>query len=180
MKKEIFQEIEIPDGVEVSIKGSEIIVNGKEGENRRDFAMGKIKLEKKDNKIFIGYKNSTKKEKKMINTMEAHIRNMIKGVQNKFEYKLKICFNHFPINVNIEGRKAVVKNFLGEKIDRKIKIPEGVDVKVDKEMIIIKSIDKEKAGEAASNLEKVTQIKNRDRRVFQDGIFITAKAGREI
>ena len=60
MKKEIFQEIEIPYGVEVVINGSEIIINGKEGENKRSFKLRKIKLEKKDNKIIVGQKNATK------------------------------------------------------------------------------------------------------------------------
>ena len=180
MKKSIFQEIEIPDGVEINIKGDEVIVKGKEGENKRKFKLGKIKLEKKENKILIGYKNSTKKEKKMINTTTAHIKNMIHGSQEKFVYELKICFSHFPITVKIEERNAIIKNFLGEKIDRKTKIPVGVEVKVDKETLYVSSTDKEKAGEAAANLEKITQIKNRDRRVFQDGIFITNKSRREI
>ena len=180
MKKEIFQEIEIPEGVEVNIKGNEVIVKGKEGENRRMFRIGKIKLEKKDNKIIIGYKNATKNEKKMMNTIAAHIKNIIRGVQEKFEYQLKVCFSHFPITVKIDGKEVMVKNFLGEKIDRKTKIPEGVDVKVDKDIITISSIDIEKAGEAAANFERVTKIRMRDRRVFQDGIFIIHKAGREM
>ena len=180
MKKEIFQEIEIPEGVEVNIKGNEVIVKGKEGENRRMFRIGKIKLEKKDNKIIIGYKNATKNEKKIINTTAAHIKNIIRGVQEKFEYQLKVCFSHFPITVKIDGKEVMVKNFLGEKIDRKTKIPEGVDVKVDKDIITISSIDIEKAGEAAANFERVTKIRMRDRRVFQDGIFIIHKAGREM
>ncbi len=180
MKKEIFQEIEIPYGVEVVINGSEIIINGKEGENKRSFKLRKIKLEKKDNKIIVGQKNATKNEKKIINTTVAHIKNMIKGVQKKFKYNLKVCFSHFPISVKMEGRNIIVKNFLGEKIDRKTTVPEGVEVEVDKEFITITSTNKEKAGEAAANFERVTKIKNRDRRIFQDGIFITSKTGREI
>lgn len=180
MKKTILQEIEIPDGVDVEVVKNMVTVEGKEGKNKREFKIGKIKIEKKDNKIIIEYKNSTKKEKKIINTVTAHIKNMIKGVQKKFEYKLKICFNHFPITVKIEGRNAIIKNFLGEKIERKTKIPDGVDIDIDKDVITILSINREKAGESAANLERVTQIKNRDRRIFQDGIFITSKAGREI
>jgi len=180
MKKELLQEIEIPEGVEVEINGIDVSVKGKEGENKRSFKKGKIVLEKKDNKVQIGYKKSTRNEKKMINTMKAHIINMIKGVQNKFEYKLKICFIHFPITVKIEGKNVVIKNFLGEKIDRKTTLPDGVDVQIDKEFITVLSTDKEKAGEAAATFEKITKIRNRDRRVFQDGIFIINKAGREM
>ena len=180
MRKPILQEIEIPEGVNVDLVGNEVIVKGKEGENKREFKIGKIKIEKKDNKIILEYKKSTKKEKKIINTVAAHIRNMIRGVQKKFEYKLKICFSHFPFTVKIEGKNIIIKNFLGEKIERKTKLPEKVEVKIDKDIITIFSTDREKAGEAAANFEKVTKIINRDRRIFQDGIFITNKVGKEM
>ena len=180
MKKEIFQNIEIPEGVEVNTEGNTLIVKGSEGENKRTFKIGKLKFEKKDNGIIIGDVKATKKEKKRINTIASHIRNMIKGVQEKFEYKLKICFSHFPITVEIKDQEAIIKNFLGEKIPRKVKIPLNVDVNVDKSIISITSFDKESAGQAAANFETATKIKGRDKRVFQDGIFIIIKAGKEI
>ncbi len=137
-------------------------------------------FEKKDNQISIGSKKATKREKKMMNTITAHIKNMFKGVQEKFEYKLKVCFSHFPITIKQEGNEILVKNFLGEKIDRKLKIPEGVDIEINKDIITLKSIDKELVGQGAANFERATKIRMKDRRVFQDGIFITNKAGREM
>jgi len=180
MKKEIFQNIEIPEGIEINIDGHSLNVKGPQGENRKSFNTRNLVFEKKENKIIIGSKKATKTEKRMMNTITAHINNMIKGVQEKFEYKLKICFSHFPMNVEIKGNEAVIKNFLGEKIPRKSKIPNGVEVKLDKEFITVKSQDKELAGQTAANFEKATRIKKRDRRVFQDGIFITSKSGKEI
>jgi len=180
MKKALSQEIEIPEGVEANVEGNKLIVKGAEGENSREFNIGKINFEKKDNKIILSHKKATKKEKKIINTLAAHIANMIKGVQEKFEYKLKICSSHFPMTVKIEGNNATVKNFLGEKIDREIKMPEGAEIKVEKDIITITSINKEIAGQAAANFENITKIKNRDKRVFQDGIYIINKAGREM
>ena len=116
----------------------------------------------------------------MMNTIAQHVRNMIKGVQKKFEYKLKVCFSHFPMTVKQEDRKIIVQNFLGEKVPREMTLPEGVEVKVDKTEIIVRSVDKELAGQAAANFETITKIRGRDKRVFQDGIYITNKAERDM
>ena len=180
MKTQLFQKIDIPEGIEVIIEGNTLTVKGPEGENKKTFNLGKLSLEKKDNQIILGSEKATKNEKKIMNTLNAHIKNMIKGVQEKFEYKVKVCFSHFPITVKIEGKNAIVKNFLGEEVDRKLSIPEGVDVKIDKEIITITSTDKELAGQAAANFESSTKVGNRDRRIFQDGCYIINKAGREI
>lgn len=180
MKKELVQKIAIPEDVDVEIENSTLSVKGPNGENKRKFSLGSIILEKKDNQIIISHKKATKKEKRMINTISSHISNMIRGVKEKFEYTLKVCFSHFPISVEVQNNKAIIKNFLGEKIPRKAEIPEGVDVKVNKDIITITSIDKELVGMTAANFERATKIRMRDRRVFQDGIYITNKAKKEI
>jgi len=180
MKKKLFKEIVIPRGVEVEMKQNTIIVKGIEGENKRAFNFEKLNFKKEGNKIIIWHDKASKKEKKIMNSIAAHIKNMIIGVQKKFEYKLKICFSHFPFTVEINGKEVKVKNFLGEKVPRTITIPEGVSVVSDKEIVTIHSSDKELAGKMAADFERVTKIRNKDRRIFQDGIYITSKAGKEI
>lgn len=176
----MFKEITIPKEVEVNIEGSLLKVKGLEGENKRDFNLNEISLSKNGDKILIGHERATKKEKKIINSTVAHIKNMIEGVQKKFEYQLKVCFSHFPFTIEINGNEVKIKNFLGEKSPRVMKIVKGVEVKSEKEFVNIKSCDKELAGRVAADFEKITKIRNRDRRVFQDGLYITMKAGREI
>lgn len=178
MKKQLFQEIKIPEGIEVNLDDSTLVVKGPEGENKRIFKIGKLKFEVKEGKIIIGHDKSTKTEKKMMNTITSHINNLLRGVQKKFEYKLKVCASHFPMTVKAEGNKAIIKNFLGEKIDRIVNIPNNVEIKIDKDIITITSIDKELVGQAAANFESATKIRMKDRRVFQDGIYITSKDGR--
>jgi len=180
MKKTLFKEIEIPEGVEAKIEDSIFIVKGPEGENQRRFEIRNLDFKIEKGKIVVGHKKAAKTEKKLMNTIAAHIVNMIAGVQKKFEYQLKICSGHFPMTLKIEGRKAIIKNFLGEKIERSCSIPEKAEVDIQGNQIIIKSLDKEVAGQAAANFEKATKIRNRDKRVFQDGIYIINKAGREI
>ncbi|MEM4326092.1 MAG: 50S ribosomal protein L6 [Candidatus Pacearchaeota archaeon] len=180
MKKDICKKIEIPLGINVNIDGGLIFVEGPEGKLSKKFDLRKINLRKEGNLIVVEAKKATKKEKRLINTLVSHIKNMISGVMKKFEYKLKICFSHFPISVEIKEKEALIKNFLGEKTPRKVKILEGVEVSVDKEIITIRSPSKELAGQMAADFEMSTRIKSKDRRIFQDGIWIINKAGKDI
>lgn len=180
MKKEIFQTINIPEGIEVLLDGGRLKIKGPEGVNEREFKLGKLNLEKENNLIKIGSSIATKREKKVINTLAAHIKNMILGVKNKFIYKLKICSSHFPISVEKKENLFIIKNFLGEKIPRNAKIPKSVDAEISGDIITVSSSDKELAGQTAANLESATKIRKRDLRVFQDGIFIIEKNGRAI
>jgi len=185
MKRDLTKTTKIPEGVAVEVQGiggKTIIAKGSQGELKRTFKFKKILIEKKENGVVLSCKKASKKEKRMISTISSHIANMIHGVNEKFEYELKVCNSHFPMTVEYKtGDKiAIIKNFLGEKIPRKVKIQNGAEVDVKKDIITVKSSNKEIAGQTAANFEKATFVSLRDRRVFQDGIFITKKPGREI
>ena len=145
-----------------------------------DFSKLKVTILQVESKPIIYKKGQVKMDKKIMNTLFSHIQNMIQGVQEKFVYELKICHGHFPFTVKIEGKKAIIKNFLGEKVDRKVDLLEGADFEIKKDLIIVRSVNKELAGQAAANFEFATKIKGRDKRVFQDGIYIIKKNGKEI
>lgn len=182
MKQDIIKEIQVPQDVKIHLQDSTVIVTGAKGELKRNFPCGKIRMEQQQDKVILKAERTTKREKKMIGTIAAHIKNMILGVREEFEYKLQICSVHFPMHVSIDAANhaVIIKNFLGEVKERKAEILENVDVKVEGDIITVISADKEKAGQTALNIEKTTRIKTRDRRVFQDGIFIVEKAGKKI
>ena len=180
MKKNLSKEIEITEGVTVKIENDLVQVKGKEGELSKNFNFGKLNVEVKEGKVVLGYPKSTKREKKMMNTLAAQIANMIRGVNKKFVYELKICFGHFPFTVKKENNFIIIKNFLGEKTVRKVQIPKEAQVEIGKDRITVKAIDKEIAGQASANFEVATTIKGRDKRIFQDGIYITSKDGKAI
>ena len=169
------KEIEIPAGVEVEVKDT-LVVKGPKGEVSKKLFYPTVEITKQENKIVIEPKNLTKREKKMINTYKAHILNMFKGVQEPFTYKVKICSSHFPMTVSVKDQTLVVKNFYGEKVPRRAKILDGVDVKVNGDEIVLTGASKEAVGQTAGNFEKSTRITNRDRRIFQDGLWITEKS----
>lgn len=180
MKKKLYQKIKIPEGVEISVTGKVINVRGPEGEVSKEVNLGALDAKVENSEFLIGHDSATKNEKKMINTITAHIKNMIKGVQKKYEYVLKVASSHFPMTIKIEGNVAHIKNYYGEKTDRKAKIPKGVEISVNKDIITVKSADKELAGQAAANFENATKVRNRDRRIFQDGVYIIDKSGKVI
>ena len=172
--KRLRKEIEIPEKVEVVI-GETITIKGEKGENSKKLFYPTVEISKKDNKIVIEPKKFTKREKKIINTYVAHLNNMIKGVQEPYTYKVKVCSSHFPMSVSVNGNELIVKNFYGEKVPRRAAIVEGVNVKVNGEEIVLVGTNKESVGQTAANFEKSTRITNRDRRIFQDGLWITEK-----
>jgi large subunit ribosomal protein L6 len=175
----LIREIPIPEGVQVEA-GAEFTVKGPGGELKRDLSNPTIELKVEGGNVIIKPKKFTKRQKCIINTTSAHIRNMIKGVQEPFVYELKICSSHFPMTVNVEGNNVVIKNLFGEKIPRKAKILPNVKVEINSDLITVTSPNKESAGQTAVNIEKSTTITNRDRRVFQDGIWITNKGGKKV
>lgn len=53
-----------------------------------------------------------------LRTVRSAIENMIQGVRFGFQYKMRLVYAHFPINVNVlsEGTVVEIRNFLGEKV----------------------------------------------------------------
>jgi large subunit ribosomal protein L6 len=179
MKKDLSREIALPEGVSAVLEKRVLQIQGPKGSVAREME-AKIITEKNGKNIILRMQQATKTGKKILNTFAAHVKNMIQGVQEPFVYRLKICNVHFPMTVHVEGRNLIVKNFLGEVRERKAPILDGVEVKVEKDIITVSSADKEKAGQTSANIERATYIRMRDRRVFQDGIFLIEKAGEEI
>lgn len=179
-KKEIKVEIEIPEGIDVEIDGMLIKVKGKAGEVVKKLFNPNIKIGKEGNNIVIKALKLTKREQKLVNTFRAHIKNMLYGANELYKYKLKICSGHFPMDVSVKGNEFIVKNFFGEKIPRILKIKEDANVKVEGDLVMVESPDKELAGQVAADIEQLTRRTKYDLRIFQDGIWIFEKMGKEV
>ena len=81
------------------------------------------------------------------------------------------------MTVKVEGNKINISNFLGEKIDRTAKIVPGVNVEIKGSKITVSGPDIEKTGQTAANIENAARVPKKDKRIFQDGIFMTSKPG---
>jgi large subunit ribosomal protein L6 len=171
---------ELPSGVTATTANGVVTVKGPKGEVAKNMKDPMVKIKVDGNSVSISAATDTKRQKRVINTFSAHLKNMIQGVQQPYQYRLKVCSGHFPMNVSIQGEIFTVKNFLGEKSPRAMKLKKGVTVKVEGDQIVVESCDKDLAGQQASDIELLTAKSNRDLRVFQDGIYMTEKAGKKI
>ena len=176
-KTEIKNKITIPDNVEITLENNNLTVKGEKGEISRVFSHPKIKIDlnKKDKIIELHCKDPRRKDGAIAGTFAAHIKNMIKGVTEGFEYKMKTVFSHFPIKTSVEGNEFIIENFLGERSSRKAKILEGVVVEAKGDDVTVRGVDRERVGQTVANIERATAVKYRDIRVFQDGVYRISK-----
>ncbi|MEM3412163.1 MAG: 50S ribosomal protein L6 [archaeon] len=165
---------EIPEGIKVELDGKKIIVTGSKGKIEKEIAK-ELEVEIKEGKIILRTKEEKRKNKAILGTFDAHMRNMIKGVTTGYKYTLRMVYSHFPIKVNVEKGKVIIKNLFGEKKDRVAKIIGNVDVKVQGNEIIVSGINVDEVSQTAANIEQKTRITNKDERRFQDGIYLVSR-----
>ncbi len=178
MKNKILETVEIPQGVSCEYTNGILKCKKGSAELSRVISIPGVKVDVKGNTLVFNCDSANKKQYKVIKSYVAHLNNIFRGLDEKFVYKLQACNVHFPMTLKVDKDKLVISNFLGEKTPRYAKILSSVDVDIKGQNITVSSHNKEAAGHTAANMEKATKIRNRDRRVFQDGIFITHKPGR--
>jgi len=169
---EISKTIQVPDDVDVSLEGKKVNVKGAKVSLTRDFSFVPIAIEGEGKNIRVWAKWPRKKEAALVGTITSHIQNMITGVTKGYSYKLKIVFSHFPISVKVQDKFILIENFTGERRARRIRIIGDVKVKIDPEDIIVEGVNLEDVSQTAANIEQATRVRNKDPRVFLDGIYV--------
>lgn len=175
MAKEIKKIIEIPEGVTVTMQGQVLSVTGPKGKTERNFWYPGVKIEIEGPEVIVDSTVIKKTQKAMVGTFASHITNMIKGVTEGFEYRMKVVYSHFPMQLKVEGDRLMISNFLGEKKARNAKILGETKVKTSGDEVVVTGNNKEDVGQTAANIEQTTRIKRFDPRVFQDGIYTVEK-----
>ena len=167
--------VELPEGVTMNIDKNIVTLTKAENSLSREFPPAMLTISQEKNNIKLKGNSHNAKNRAIVGTFNAHITNMLKGLEKPFLYKLRIASVHFPMTAVINNGVFELKNFIGGKRIRKAIIPKGVDINVNGSEIELSSRDIELAGMVANRLEQLTRIIRRDRRVFQDGIFIIEK-----
>ena len=141
----------IPEGVEIKIDKDEIVAKGPKGELKQKIHPV-INFEIKDGAVNLKVKNpEDKKQRALWGLFGSIIKNMIVGVTEGYEKKLEVIGVGFK--VNLQGDLLVLN--VGYSHPVEFKLPAGVSAAVEKNIIIISGIDKQKVGEAAAQIRRI-------------------------
>ena len=169
------ERVAIPEGVRVDVQGDDVTVARGETTLRRAVVHPAVGVAVEGDEVVVRSPRMRKQERALVGTYAAHLRNMIRGVTEGFTYTMKIVYAHFPVKVGVRGDRVVIENFLGERHPRTARIMGDTQVEVRGDTLTLTGPDVEAVGQTAANVEQATKIKNKDPRVFQDGIYIVSK-----
>ncbi len=140
----------IPEGVEVKIEGQKVTVKGSKGELTREI-LPEIKAEIKEGKIIVSPQKETKKTKAFWGLTRALLSNMVSGVTVGFEKKLEI--EGVGFKAAVEGEELVLE--MGYSHPVKIKIPQGIKISAEKNIITVSGFNNELVGQTSAIIRKV-------------------------
>jgi len=135
--------INIPEDIKVSLADNVISFEGKLGKSSSALPEG-IKVDLHDNLLHF-----TGENKAMLGTVYANIKNEIIGNTKGFEKKLELVGTGYKANVS--GKTLVLA--LGYSHDINFKIPEGIVIKVEKNLVTVTGTSKQLVGQVAAEIK---------------------------
>jgi len=175
--------VKIPSGVDVQLKSRVVTVKGPRGTLTRSFKHLNLDMQlegKKNKRLVVSVFFANRKQIACIRTVISHIENMITGVTKGFEYKMRLVYAHFPINVTTtnEGKEVEIRNFLVEKIIRRVKMLDGVKIERSekvKDELVLTGNNLELVSQSAAQIHQSTTVPEKDIRKFLDGIYVSER-----
>jgi large subunit ribosomal protein L6 len=144
--------VDIPGGVQVEIKGSNVYVKGPKGELKRTFSP-LIGLKMDGSQITVERKSDIPAERALHGTTRALLANMVYGVSTGFEVVLEV--EGVGYRAEMKGKNLVLH--VGYSHPVEMAPPEGISFEADAKTRQIKVLgyDKEQVGQVAANIRKV-------------------------
>lgn len=169
------KEIEVPENVKASLKGRMLAIEGPLGKTHKSFRKIPIDIAVDGGRITLKAQGARKKDYAVLNTAGSIIKNLCAGVVDGYTIKMKVVFAHFPITVKVQNDKVLIENFQGERSARTAKIAGKTKVEPKGEDVIVTGHVLTDVTQTAANIQLRTKIKNKDHRVFLDGIYVYEK-----
>ena len=168
-------EIQMPKEVKANLKGGILQVQGPLGKVYKNFKKIPVIIEIDDNKIILKKTGKRKKHQAILNTSKSLIQTLCEGVVDGFTIKMKIVYSHFPITVKAEDKRVLIENFQGERAPRISMIKGNTKITVKGDDVILTGPVLTDISQTAANIQSKSKVKNKDHRVFLDGIYRYSK-----
>jgi len=175
-KQEEFQEIlEIPEGINVTIKKHMIQFQGPLGKTFKSFRKIPVNIEINDGKLTLKAQGTRKRDYSILHTARSLIKNIFEGLIEGYTIKMKVVYAHFPITVKVKEKTILIENFQGERAPRMTTIVGNTKIVPKGEDVVLTGEVWTDITQTAANIELKTKVKNKDHRVFLDGIYVYEK-----
>ncbi|AFS80763.1 50S ribosomal protein L6 [Candidatus Nitrosopumilus koreensis AR1] len=168
-------QVTIPEGVKVTQNKHMLMFEGPLGKTHKSFRNIPVNIDIAEDKINLKTIGERKKDYAILHTARSIIRNICEGLVEGYTIKMKVVFAHFPITVKVEGKKVLIENYQGERAPRITHIMGNTKVTPKGEDVIITGEVWTDVTQTAANIELKTKVKNKDHRVFLDGIYVYEK-----
>ncbi len=144
------QPIEMPSGVEIKIDGRKVELKGPKGTLMVGLPQG-IRVESAENTIVVSPITERKSLIAFWGLSRALIANAVKGVTEGYVKVLEFQ----GVGYRAQGQGNKIELNLGFSHPINYVAPEGIDFKVEKNVITISGIDKQMVGEVAAQIRKL-------------------------
>lgn len=168
------KEIPLPEGVKAEVKKDEITISGKLGSNKRIFNDALVSVKSESGKVVLEHIKEKKLVEKGMNAENAlykELQNDMKGVAQYYEFKMKSVHAHFPITVEQKGSVININNIIGERVPRVAKIAGATKVEIKGQNVRVYGTSLDDVSQTTANIRKACVMRNKDTRVFQDGLY---------
>ncbi len=169
------QIIEIPAGTTVTVNNNVVTVKGPKGELTRQFRPI-VDIVVDGNTVSFVKKQESSFGRSLWGTYAAHVKNMIKGVNEA--YVIKLILEGVGYKGDVQG--TTLNLALGFSHPVKVQIPAGLTVTAEKGTFTFTSIDKELVGSFAAKIRALKKPEPYKGKGFRyDGEVIARKQGKK-
>ena len=167
--------IPVPSGVQISVTGQTITVNGPRGELQRSFPE-EISVEKVDEEIRVARSAESREARALHGLVRSLIANMVQGVTEGYEKRLEI----HGVGYRAQKQGSDLELAVGFSHTVKKPAPDGIEFEVPAPTrITVKGIDKELVGQTAAEIRAIRKPEPyKAKGIRYEGEHIRRKAGK--
>ena len=141
----------IPDKVEVKVAGNQVTVKGPKGELSQKLH-SLVKIAQADGQLKVAVANPEDKEQASLwGLFRTLVSNLVEGVTEGFQKQLEI--NGIGFKAQVQGNKLILNVGFSHPVE--YSIPEGIQIRVDKNVMTVLGADKQQVGQVAAEIRAI-------------------------